>query len=76
MDATDKHAAIKELLEALFSVRSVPRPYNEDKLPLRGSLEAAVRRVRGWREVVAGLRGREPGRRGTFTVGRRCQAEK
>jgi hypothetical protein len=36
-------------------VRSVPRLYNEDQLPLQGSLEAAVRRVRGWCEVAASL---------------------
>jgi hypothetical protein len=28
--ATDTHAAIEELLEAVFSVPSVPRLYNED----------------------------------------------
>jgi hypothetical protein len=31
--ATDTNA-IEELLEAVFSVRSVPRLYNEDQLPL------------------------------------------
>jgi hypothetical protein len=34
MAATDTHATIQELLEAVFSVRSVLRLYNEDKLPL------------------------------------------
>jgi hypothetical protein len=29
---TDMHATIEELLETLFSVRSVPRIYNEDQL--------------------------------------------
>jgi hypothetical protein len=43
MPATDTHATIKQLLEALFSVWSVPRPYNEGKLPLVDSLEAAVK---------------------------------
>jgi hypothetical protein len=33
--ATDKHAAIEELLEAVCSVRSVPRLYNEGQLPSR-----------------------------------------
>jgi hypothetical protein len=33
MAATDMHATIGELLEAAFSVRSVPRLYNEDQLP-------------------------------------------
>jgi hypothetical protein len=37
MAATDTHAAIKELLEAVFSLGSVPRLYNEDQLPLRVS---------------------------------------
>jgi hypothetical protein len=32
--ATDTHETIKELLEAAFSVRSVPRLYNEDQVPL------------------------------------------
>jgi hypothetical protein len=34
MTATDKHATIEELLEAVFSVRPFPSPYNEDQLPL------------------------------------------
>jgi hypothetical protein len=34
IDETDTHAIIEELLEAVFSVRSVPRLYNEDQLPL------------------------------------------
>jgi hypothetical protein len=50
-------------LEGMFSVRSVPMVYNEDELPLRESLETAVRRVGGWREMAASQRGREPGRR-------------
>jgi hypothetical protein len=32
--ATDTHATIEELLEAVFPVRSVPSLYNEDQLPL------------------------------------------
>jgi hypothetical protein len=31
--AQQTHATIEELLEAAFSVRSVPRLYNEDQLP-------------------------------------------
>jgi hypothetical protein len=30
MAAIDAHVVIEELLEAVFSVRSVPRPYTED----------------------------------------------
>jgi hypothetical protein len=30
--------------------------------------------VRGWREMVASLRGRGPGSRGTSAVGSHCQA--
>jgi hypothetical protein len=37
--------------------------------------ETAVRRVGGWCEMVVSLRGREPGNRGTFTVGRRYLAK-
>jgi hypothetical protein len=55
MAATDTHATIEELLEAVFSVLSVPRLYNEGQLPLRNSPEMAVRRVRGWCEMVTNL---------------------
>jgi hypothetical protein len=41
-------ATIEELLEAVFSVRSVPRLYNEGQLPSEESLETAVRVVGGW----------------------------
>jgi hypothetical protein len=41
--ATDTHA----IMEEVFCVRSVLRPHNEDKLPLRDSLETAVT-VGGW----------------------------
>jgi hypothetical protein len=34
MAERDTHATIEELLEAVFSVRSVPRLYNEDQLPI------------------------------------------
>jgi hypothetical protein len=59
---------------AVFSVRSVPRLYAGDQLPLRQSLETAVRRVGGWCEMAASLRGREPRSGGSSTVGRRYQA--
>jgi hypothetical protein len=45
MAATDTHATIEELLEAVFSVRSLPMLYNEGHLPLEESLETAVRRL-------------------------------
>jgi hypothetical protein len=56
MTATNKHSTIEELLEALLSVRSVPKLYNEGQLPLEESLETAVRRVGGWCEMAASLR--------------------
>jgi hypothetical protein len=52
---TDTHARIEELLGAVISVRPVPRLYNEDQLPLRASLETAVRRVGGRCEMAASL---------------------
>jgi hypothetical protein len=55
MAATDTHAKTKELLEAVFSVRSVPRLYNESHLPLVSNLETAVKRVGGWCEMAAYL---------------------
>jgi hypothetical protein len=51
----------------VFSVLFVPRLYNEDQLPLQGSLETADSRVGGWCEMAASLQGCEPGVRGTFT---------
>jgi hypothetical protein len=39
-------------MEAAFPVRSVPSLYNEDALPLRESLETAVRRVGRWCEMA------------------------
>jgi hypothetical protein len=54
MAARDTHAKI-ELLEAVLSVRSVPRLYDEGQLPLEKILETAVRRVRGWCEMAASL---------------------
>jgi hypothetical protein len=35
MATTDTHATIEEILEAVFFVRSLPRLYNEDQLPLK-----------------------------------------
>jgi hypothetical protein len=75
MAERDTHATIEELLEAVFSMLSVPSLYNEDQLPLRESSENAVRRVAGSGEMAASLRGREPGSRGMTTIGRSYQAE-
>jgi hypothetical protein len=61
------HPSIRELLEAVFSVTSVPRLYKEDQLPLRKSLETAVRR-RVWCGMAVSLRGRETGSRGMSSV--------
>jgi hypothetical protein len=44
---THMHATIKELLEAVFSVRFVPRLYNKRELPLQKSIETALSRVGG-----------------------------
>jgi hypothetical protein len=43
-------------LETVFTVRSVPRLYNEDELPIRESLEAGVR-IAGVCEMAASLLG-------------------
>jgi hypothetical protein len=66
MAASDTHEK-SELLEAVFSVPSVPRIYNDEHLQLGKSLETAVRRVRVWCEIAASLRGREPGSREAST---------
>jgi hypothetical protein len=55
MATTDLHGTTKEVLEEVFSVRSMPRLYNEDQLPSEESLETAVRRVGGWCEMAANL---------------------
>jgi hypothetical protein len=47
---------------------------NEDHLPLRESVEVAVRRVGGWCEVAATLQGCEPRSRGMSTVVSHYQA--
>jgi hypothetical protein len=67
MAATDTHATREELLEAVFSVRFVPRLYNEGQLPLEESLETVVKRIGGCCETAASLRGREPWSRGNST---------
>jgi hypothetical protein len=48
-------ATVEEMLEAVFSVRYVPRLYNEVQLPLDESLEPEVRRVGGWCEMATRL---------------------
>jgi hypothetical protein len=55
MDATDSCATIEEPLEALISVRSMPRLYNEGQLPLEESLEMTVERVGGWCGMASSL---------------------
>jgi hypothetical protein len=54
-------------MEAMFSVRFVPRLYNEDRLPLRDSPDTAGRRVGDWCEMAANLRGRDPEQLEDFT---------
>jgi hypothetical protein len=39
----------------VFSVRSFPRLYNKDQVPLEESLETAVRRVGGLCDMAASL---------------------
>jgi hypothetical protein len=56
MVATDTHATTEELLEAVFSVRSVSGLYNDGQLPLWDSPVTAVRRAGGWCEMAASLR--------------------
>jgi hypothetical protein len=67
MATTDTHATIEELLDAVFSVWSVPKPYTEDQLPLRESPETEIRRVGGWCEITASQWGRKPGSKGPST---------
>jgi hypothetical protein len=55
MSATDTHATIEELLEAVFSMQSVPWLCNEGQMPLEKSLEMAVRRAEGWYEMATSL---------------------
>jgi hypothetical protein len=46
MAATDTHATIEELLEAVFSVRSLPNLYNEDQLSVLVEPESRERECR------------------------------
>jgi hypothetical protein len=55
-------------MEEPFPVQSVVRSYKEDRPPLRDRLQKADRRVWGWCEKGASLRGRESGSRETSTV--------
>jgi hypothetical protein len=59
MAATDMNKTIEEILEAMFSVQSVSRLYNEEQLRLQGSLETALRVVGVSCETVASQQGRE-----------------
>jgi hypothetical protein len=49
-----RDAAVEELLGEVFSVRYVPRLYNEEQLRLRESLKMVVRIVGISCETVAG----------------------
>jgi hypothetical protein len=44
--ATLPYATIEELLEVVFSVRSMPRLYNEEQLPLQDGVESAINECR------------------------------
>jgi hypothetical protein len=55
MAAKDKHAKIEELLEAVFTVRSVPGLYEEQQLRLRESCDGSKKS----RKLV--WDGRQPG---------------
>jgi hypothetical protein len=61
-------------IEAMFSVMSLPRLYNEQQLPLQESRETAVRRVGVSCETVASWQGRDHGGSGSYGVGSRYQA--
>jgi hypothetical protein len=50
---------MEEHLEEEFSVEPMTRLHNEDHLPVQQSPETGVRRVGGWCEIVASLRGRK-----------------
>jgi hypothetical protein len=81
------HAGIEEMLETVFSVRSMSRLFKEEKSAgssitndcadenqLDRTGQSSVRKVRGWFEMAVSLRGREPGNSETSTVGRCYQA--
>jgi hypothetical protein len=59
MAATDTRATAEELLEAVFSVWSEPRLYNEGQPLLWKSSEMAVRRAGRNSEISDNQRGRE-----------------
>jgi hypothetical protein len=65
-----RRSTTEELLEAVFSARSFLRLCNKDQLPLRESLEMAVRRVGCSCEISARLRGHEPSAEENSVVGR------
>jgi hypothetical protein len=58
-----KHVSLeaeeRQLLEPVFSMRSVPRLYNEDQLPIRVSPETAARRVGGWCKIASSPKAEE-----------------
>jgi hypothetical protein len=56
MAATDMQTTTEELLEAVFSVRPVPKIHNEGQLSLQENLETAPRRrLGGWSQMAASL---------------------
>jgi hypothetical protein len=59
------------IMMVTFSVRYMPKLYNENQMPLQDSLEMAVRRVEGWCEMATSLQGCESGSTGMSTIGSR-----
>jgi hypothetical protein len=55
MAAADTHAKIEDMLQSVFSVRSLLNLYNEGQLLLEERLETTARREGVWHEVVASL---------------------
>jgi hypothetical protein len=51
-----RDSTTEELLGEVFSVRSVPRLYNEEQLRLQESLETTLTTVGSWCEMAASLR--------------------
>jgi hypothetical protein len=70
------HTTLNEIVECgvFYADRAEAILYNVYQLPLREILAASVRRVGGWSDMAAILRGCEPGNRGTSHVGRSYQA--
>jgi hypothetical protein len=58
--AKDKYATIKDLMETVVSVKSVPSLCNKDQLPSRKNVQAVSRFELGWLSpgAVRGPRGR------------------